>query len=131
MLVPISDTDKVDGGIRIKIEIPNKHITSLHMLSGGEKSLVSLSLALSLSKVIDAPFFIFDEIDAALDSENINKIFSIIKQLSSSRQIIAISHNEVSASYADALIGVTMVKGESKCFSIERKEEVSKLLNTT
>ncbi|MCW1291895.1 MAG: chromosome segregation SMC family protein [Candidatus Rehaiarchaeum fermentans] len=119
-IIPLEENNVVDGGLKIKISLPDKNVSSVRMLSGGEKSLVSLAIALSMAKVADVPFFVFDEVDAALDAENVTKLAELLKNVSAQRQIIMISHNDLVPKYATCLIGVAMVNGSSKITSISQ-----------
>jgi chromosome segregation protein len=88
-------------------------------LSGGEKSMVMLILIFSIQMCRPLAFYIFDEIDIALDKENSKKLSALIKQLSSTSQFVVVSHNDTLISYADTAIGVAKKDGESKVFGVE------------
>ncbi|MCL4371926.1 chromosome segregation protein SMC [Candidatus Marsarchaeota archaeon] len=88
-------------------------------LSGGENSLLILMLVFAIQICKPMSFYIFDEIDAALDKENSKKLSALIKQMSSRSQFIVVSHNDALISHADTAIGVAKANGESKVFGVE------------
>ena len=95
-----------DSGLHIKV-IREQKKRSLEGLSGGEKSMLALLFILSMHSTRTAPFYIFDEADAALDKENSKKFGQLMKELSKSTQIFVITHNDIVLKYADKIIGVT------------------------
>ncbi|MCL5680294.1 MAG: chromosome segregation protein SMC [Candidatus Marsarchaeota archaeon] len=88
-------------------------------LSGGEKSMVMLILIFSIQMCRPLAFYIFDEIDVALDKENSKKLSALIKQLSSNSQFVVVSHNDTLISYADTAIGVAKKDSESRVYGVE------------
>ncbi len=107
-------------GIDIELNIPKKKIKNLEMLSGGEKSLVSLAALFALVAVSSPPFLILDEIDAPLDDINAQRFANLIKEFSTKTQFIIITHNRVTMEAAEALYGVTMADdGVSKVYSLK------------
>ncbi|TSC52273.1 MAG: Smc [Parcubacteria group bacterium LiPW_41] len=99
---------ELQAGVEIEIAIPRKKITSLEMLSGGEKSLVSLAALFALIAVSPPPFLVLDEIDAPLDEENARRFSDLIKDFSKSSQFVIVTHNRATMEAADSLYGVTM-----------------------
>ncbi|XP_029697016.1 structural maintenance of chromosomes 1B isoform X2 [Takifugu rubripes] len=98
------------GGINYCCVAPGKRFTSMDNLSGGEKAIAALALLFAIHSFCPAPFFILDEVDAALDNSNIGKVTSFLQDESSSNmQIIVISLKEEFFSKADALLGVYSV----------------------
>jgi chromosome segregation protein len=111
-------------GIDIELSIPQKKITSLDMLSGGEKSLVSLAVLFALISVSPPPFLVLDEVDSALDEKNSKRFSDLIQNFSQHTQFIMVTHNRVIMEAADALYGVTMDEGGgSKVLSIKLVSE--------
>lgn len=107
-------------GVEISISHPKKRIFSLEMLSGGERSLVAISLLFAISNIKHPPFLILDETDAALDEANSRKYASMLKSLGGKTQLIAITHNRETMSRADILYGVTMGSdGISRLLSVK------------
>lgn len=106
-------------GIEIKVNLPNKKIKSLEVLSGGEKSLTSLALLFALVSIAHPPFLILDEIDAALDEANSLRFTKILDELKKKTQFVVITHNRQTMRSADILYGVAMTEsGISKLLSL-------------
>jgi len=119
-----SDEDaehKVDhGGIEIDVSIPKKKISGLDMLSGGERSLVSIAALFALISVSPPPFLVLDEVDAALDERNTRRFAEMISEFSQKTQFLLVSHNRATMEAADILYGVTMGEdGTSKVLSLK------------
>ncbi len=109
-----------DFGIDIELSLPKKKISNLEMLSGGEKSLVSLAALFALISVSPPPFLVLDEIDAPLDEANAKRFADLIKACSEKTQCVVITHNRVTMEAADILYGVTMGDdGVSKILSLD------------
>lgn len=109
-----------EGGIDILISLPRKKIKSLEMLSGGERSLVSIALIFALIETNPPPFLILDETDAALDEANSLKYAKILDALSKRTQLVTITHNRQTMNQAGSLYGVTMDKnGFSRILSLK------------
>ena len=90
------------------------------MLSGGEKSLVSLAALFALISVSPPPFLVLDEIDAALDEENARRFSELIKEFSKQTQFVIVTHNRATMEAADILYGITMGEdGVSKVLSLK------------
>ncbi len=92
---------------------------SVEALSGGEKSFVLIMLIFAIQMRRQMSFYIFDEIDSALDKENSKKLSLLLKRLGESSQFIVVSHNDSLIAYADTVIGVAKHDGESKAVGIE------------
>ncbi|MCL4404446.1 chromosome segregation protein SMC, partial [Candidatus Marsarchaeota archaeon] len=88
-------------------------------LSGGEKSMLMLIMLFSIQMCRPLSFYIFDEIDTALDKQNSKTLSALIKKLSSISQFVVVSHNDTLISYADTAIGVAKKEGESNVFGVE------------
>ncbi len=105
-------------GIDLKVDIGNNKKVPLSLLSGGEKALVSIAFLFSIFSVNYSPFYIFDEIDAALDDMNLNRYISLVKKFAETRQVIIITHQKKTMEIADTIYGVTMQSsGISKVIS--------------
>ena len=108
------------GGIDISLRLPRKKFGGLKSLSGGEKSLVSLAILFSLISISPPPFLVLDEVDAALDEQNVLRFTRLVKQASLNTQFIIITHNRATMEIADLLYGVSMGKdGASKVLSLK------------
>lgn len=122
-----SDTTKEENndhketvGIDIEISLPKKRVKGLDVLSGGERTLVSIAILFALISVSPPPFLVLDEIDAALDEKNAKRFGEILKEFSKKTQIVIITHNRATMEIADVLYGVTMLPdGTSKLVSLK------------
>ena len=113
----------LDSGIELRIQPPGKRVNTIQSLSGGEKTLVALALVFSIFKLSPAPFCIVDEVDAALDETNTNRLCKLLQELSQETQFIYITHNKTSLEIAERLIGVTQEeKGVSKFVTVSIEE---------
>ena len=92
---------------------------NIDSMSGGEKTLTALAFLFSVQEYRPAPFYILDEVDAALDKENSKKVANMIKELSKVAQFVVITHNDNTIKYGDVVYGVTMGEGESKILGLE------------
>ncbi|HLC79588.1 MAG TPA: hypothetical protein VJG83_04120, partial [archaeon] len=91
-------------------------------MSGGEKSLTALAFLFAIQSFEPAPFYIFDEVDAALDKENSVKVGKMIRGQSSTSQFITISHNDSVINQADQIVGVAMNKHKSSVIGLRLKK---------
>ena len=119
----LEEPDNIDTGLIIQVQPKGKRVLSIDTISGGEKSVASLAFLFAVQQYSHSPFYIFDEIDAALDKENTLKITRMIKKYSKDFQFIVISHNDIMVSHADAVFGVSISDGVSKVFSIRLPRE--------
>ncbi|MFX1553374.1 MAG: AAA family ATPase [Promethearchaeota archaeon] len=118
-----------EGGISIEARPRGKKISSLEILSGGEKTLVALSFIFAVQEFYPAPFYVMDEIDAALDGPNVHRVSMIIKEFASQAQFMVISHREENIVNADRIYGVSMQQsGITDIFSVDLEEEAKRLL---
>lgn len=107
-----------DDGMSIQVKVSGNRFMDLKSLSGGEKTLTALAFIFAIQEFQPATFYILDEIDAALDKHNSEKLAKLIKTYSDCAQYIVISHNDSLIAEADTLFGVSMVDGVSKITSI-------------
>ena len=122
----IDNSDNQEIGVNINITIPQKRIKDLNLLSGGERSLVSIALLFAIVSASKPPFLILDEVDAALDEANAARFATVLKDLAEKTQFILITHNRSTMEAAKILYGVTMDgDGVSKLFSLKLEEAVS------
>lgn len=109
----------LESGIDIIVHPPGKHPKRLSLLSGGEKSLIAISILFATYEIRPSPFCFLDEIDAALDESNIDRFIKLLYQFSEKSQFIIITHNKRTMSMADSIYGVTMEQpGISKLVSM-------------
>lgn len=119
---------KREYGIEIKAVPPGKRLTSINMLSGGEKALTSIALICAIIANNPSPFVVLDEVDAALDEANSMRFVEILSELSDRTQFIAITHNRATMHKAKIIYGVTMGDdGVSKLLSInfDKADEIA------
>jgi chromosome segregation protein len=109
----------LESGLIIQANPGGKMLLNIDSLSGGEKTLTAMAFLFAVQEYKPAPFYILDEIDAALDKENSKKMAELIKSLSKEAQFIVITHNDQTIKYGDRVFGVTMDKGESKILGLE------------
>jgi len=116
-------TGKVITGIDIMATPPGKKVSSINMLSGGERSLASIALICAVISNNPSPFVILDEVDAALDESNSQRFSKIVNDLAHKTQFIVITHNRSTMHQANILYGVTMGEdGVSKLISLKLEE---------
>jgi chromosome segregation protein len=119
----LTDEDILLTGIIVRAQPPGKKNSTIHMLSGGEKALTAISLIFGLFHLNPAPFCVLDEVDAPLDDVNVGRFCALVKEMSEQTQFIIISHNKVTISSADQLMGVTMQEaGVSRLVSVDVAE---------
>ena len=97
-----------ETGIEIVAQPRGKRLSKMMLMSGGEKSLTALALLFAVYKVRTVPFYVFDEVEAALDDSNLSKLLGAIERLKESTQLIVISHQRRTMEQADVLYGVSM-----------------------
>ena len=113
----------LESGIEILAQPPGKKLRNLSLLSGGEKAYVAIALYFAILKVHAAPFVVMDEIEAALDEENVIRYASYMRQICRDTQFLVITHRRGTMEEADVLYGVTMEEqGVSKVLSIDLTE---------
>ena len=113
----------LETGIEIIASPPGKRLTSISLLSGGEKTLTAISLLFAILKSREVPFCILDEAEAALDEVNVDSFGQYITNLKSKTQFILITHKKKTMEFADILYGITMQEsGVSKLVSVRLKD---------
>jgi chromosome segregation protein len=100
--------DPNDIGIDIEARLPGKRMQRLALLSGGERSLTAASLVFALLKASPTPFCVMDEVDAALDEANVERLRELLEEMSQSTQFVIITHNRNTVQAAQAIYGITM-----------------------
>ncbi|EKD76647.1 MAG: hypothetical protein ACD_43C00031G0004 [uncultured bacterium] len=114
---------RIISGIDIMAHPPGKKLSTIHALSGGEKSLTAIALLCSIIGANTPPFVVMDEVEAALDESNSDKVAAIIKHLAKKTQFVIITHNRATMQQADVLYGVAMkTDGTSKILSVKLTE---------
>jgi chromosome segregation protein len=100
--------DLLTTGIDVSVRPAGKKIERLSLLSGGERSLAAVALLIAIFKARPSPFYILDEVEAALDDANLGRLLSVIESLRKDSQLIVITHQKRTMEIADALYGVSM-----------------------
>ena len=120
--------DPFSGGLNIMANPGGKKILSMLSLSGGEKSLTALAMIFAIQRYKPAPFYIFDEIDAFLDLNNVNKVATLVREMSRDTQIVIISLRAPMIAAASKIFGVTA--GEDRISQIVSVslEEIMKIV---
>lgn len=116
-LVLTDPDDMLATGIDIEARPAGKKVKRLSLLSGGERSLAAVALLVAIFKARPSPFYVMDEVEAALDDTNLGRLLEIFTELRESSQLIIITHQKRTMEVADALYGVTMREGVTKVVS--------------
>jgi len=105
----LTDPDNpLTTGVDVEARPPGKRIKRLSLLSGGEKSLTAVAMLIAIFKARPSPFYVLDEVEAALDDVNLGRLLVVLEELRASSQLIIITHQKRTMEIADALYGVTM-----------------------
>ncbi|WP_425862114.1 chromosome segregation protein SMC [Arthrobacter sp. TWP1-1] len=107
-LILTDPTDMLTTGIEVEARPAGKKIKRLSLLSGGERSLTAVALLVAIFKARPSPFYVMDEVEAALDDTNLGRLITIFEELRESSQLIIITHQKRTMDVADALYGVSM-----------------------
>jgi chromosome segregation protein len=107
LLLTESD-DMLTTGIEVEARPPGKKVKRLSLLSGGEKSLTAVAMLVAIFRARPSPFYVLDEVEAALDETNLNRLLALFELLRDRSQLIVITHQKATMEVADALYGVSM-----------------------
>jgi chromosome segregation protein len=107
-LLLTNPNDLLTTGIEVEARPPGKKVKRLSLLSGGEKSLTAVAMLVAIFRARPSPFYVMDEVEAALDDVNLRRLISLFEQLREKSQLIVITHQKPTMEVADALYGVTM-----------------------
>jgi chromosome segregation protein len=100
--------DMLTTGVDVEARPPGKKVKRLSLLSGGEKSLVAVAMLVAIFRARPSPFYVMDEVEAALDDTNLHRLIGLLDQLRVASQLIIITHQKPTMEIADALYGVSM-----------------------
>ncbi|MGA8207223.1 MAG: chromosome segregation protein SMC [Candidatus Dormiibacterota bacterium] len=107
------------GGVEMEVQPPGRRVIAMPLLSGGERALTALALVLAMQKVSPSPFYVFDEVDAALDDANITHFAELLRKRAESSQFLVVTHSLTTMSRASMLYGVTQDgDGSSRILSV-------------
>ena len=107
-LVLTEPEDMLATGIEVEARPPGKKVKRLSLLSGGEKSLTAVAMLVAIFKARPSPFYVLDEVEAALDDTNLRRLIGLLEQLRDTSQLIVITHQKPTMDVADVLYGVSM-----------------------
>ncbi|MGY1608571.1 chromosome segregation protein SMC [Geodermatophilus sp. SYSU D00700] len=107
-LVLTDPEDMLTTGVEIEARPPGKKVKRLSLLSGGERSLTAVALLVAIFRARPSPFYVLDEVEAALDDVNLGRLLTLVEQLRATSQLIVITHQKRTMEIADALYGVSM-----------------------
>lgn len=111
---------RVKVGVDIEVNLPDKKVKDINMLSGGEKTLSSIALLFALTSIVPPPFMVLDETDAALDESNARKYGKLLGKLAEKSRLLVITHNRETMNQCDILYGITLsADGGSRILSIK------------
>jgi len=117
--------DLLSAGVTVMARPPGKRISTIHLLSGGEKALTAVALVFSIFELNPAPFCLLDEVDAPLDDANVGRFSEIVREMSQSVQFVLITHNKVTMETMKQLTGETMNEpGVSRLVAVDIDEAV-------
>ncbi len=119
----LTGNDLLTTGVSIMARPPGKRVSSIQLLSGGEKALTAVSLVFAIFNLNPAPFCMLDEVDAPLDDANVGRFSAMVAEMSEKVQFLFVSHNKVTMEIANQLMGVTMREpGVSRLVSVDLAE---------
>ena len=107
-LVLTDPSDMLTTGLDVEARPPGKKVKRLSLLSGGERSLTAVALLVAIFKARPSPFYVMDEVEAALDDTNLGRLITLLEELRETSQLIVVTHQKRTMEVADALYGVTM-----------------------
>jgi len=107
-LILTNPDDLMNSGVDVEARPPGKRVKRLSLLSGGERSLVAVAMLVAIFKARPSPFYVMDEVEAALDDTNLGRLLGVFEELREKSQLIIITHQKRTMEIADALYGVTM-----------------------
>ena len=119
----LTGEDLLDTGVTIMARPPGKRVSSISLLSGGEKAMTAVALVFAIFQLNPAPFCLLDEVDAPLDEANVGRLANMVKEMSEKVQFLFVSHNKATMEAAEQLSGVTMREpGVSRLVSVDLAE---------
>jgi chromosome segregation protein len=134
-LVLTDPSDMLATGVEVEARPPGKKVKRLSLLSGGERSLTAVAFLVALFKARPSPFYVMDEVEAALDDVNLQRLIGVMEELRANSQLIIITHQKRTMEIADALYGVSM-RGDGVTTVISQRlrdseEGVEDVIDTT
>ncbi|MDE0691640.1 MAG: chromosome segregation protein SMC [Gammaproteobacteria bacterium] len=127
----MTEGNLLEAGVILTARPPGKRNSSIHLLSGGEKSMTALALLFAIFQLNPSPVCLLDEVDAALDDANIAQFKGLIEEMSAGVQFVVVTHNKLSMEMADHMIGITMQEaGVSRVVSVDVAQAVELAAST-
>jgi len=120
--------DLLNSGIEVEARPPGKNVRKLSLLSGGERSLVALAFLFAIFRSRPSPFYLLDEVEAALDDVNLLRFLGLVEELEKRAQVLIVTHQKRTMEAADVLYGVTMKEGVSSVVA-KRMDETQALVS--
>ena len=121
----LTGDDLLSAGVTVMARPPGKRISTIHLMSGGEKALTAVALVFSIFELNPAPFCLLDEVDAPLDDANVGRFSDIVREMSEQVQFVLITHNKTTMESMNQLAGVTMHEpGVSRLVAVDIDEAV-------
>lgn len=121
----LESDDLLEAGVMVMARPPGKRISTIHLMSGGEKALTAVALVFAIFQLNPAPFCMLDEVDAPLDDANVGRFCDIVRTMSEKVQFIIITHNKTTMEMVSQLTGVTMHEpGVSRLVAVDIDEAV-------
>ena len=124
-LVLTNPDDMLNTGIEVEAQPPGKTFKKLSLLSGGERSLTALAYLFAVFRSRPSPFYVMDEVEAALDDVNLHRFLSLVSEFRQDAQLLIVSHQKRTMEAGDCLLGVTMQPGGSSRVIVERASKAS------
>ncbi len=115
----LAEPGNISSDLLIQVRPPGKELQVLDALSGGEKALVAIAFVLALAAGRPAPFYLLDEVDAALDKANSERLARLLREFAQNAQVLVVSHNEELVRHADRIYGVVLRQGASEVLGME------------
>jgi chromosome segregation protein len=121
----LESEDLLNAGVTVMAKPPGKRLSTIHLMSGGEKALTAVALVFAIFKLNPAPFCLLDEVDAPLDDANVSRFSDIVREMSDAVQFVLITHNKTTMEAMNQLAGVTMHEpGVSRLVAVDIDEAV-------
>ena len=123
--IRLEDPEAAQSGVLIDAQPLGKKVNQMTLLSGGERSLAALAFLFAVFEARPSPFYVLDEVEAALDDTNLRRFIRIVDEFRKRAQLIIVTHQQQTMEVADVLYGVTMEPGESSRVIAKRMSEVT------
>ncbi len=122
----LTESDEpLTSGVLVEAQPAGKKVGKLSLLSGGERSLAALAFLFAVFRARPSPFYVLDEVEAALDDANLHRFLRLVDTLRSEVQLVIITHQQQTMQAADVLYGVTMEPGESSKVLSKRMSQIT------